>query len=109
MMARIGGIFNFVNIMWFLAIVGITVSVGPLLWIVASPIVEFLMIRLSWLARGVRQFFWNYVWPATVKLHTWGFLELFAYMVTFTILTQSHKMNSNDTIACFMVALTAHA
>ena len=36
----VGGIFSFVNIIWFLAIIGIAISVGPVLWVFISPIVD---------------------------------------------------------------------
>lgn len=37
---RVYGFFTFVNIMWVLAIIGITVSIGPALWVILRPIRE---------------------------------------------------------------------
>jgi hypothetical protein len=40
--ARVWGFFNFVNIMWFLAIIGIAISAGPTIWMLTSPIRRWL-------------------------------------------------------------------
>lgn len=41
-MARVLGFFNFVNIMWFLAIIGIAISAGPTMWQLTAPIRKWL-------------------------------------------------------------------
>ena len=106
MLARIGGVFTFVNIIWFFAIFGIAASLGPLVWVLSTPIRQFFVVFLTWFARKIKEFFWYAIWPNLVRLHTWGIFEILCYVFTYAVLTEAFRMNGT---VGFFVAITAFA
>lgn len=108
MLSRVGGIFSFVNIIWFLAIIGITVSLGPALWDITAPLRKFFTGLFTWFAKKIVAFFINYILPNILRQHSWGFLEILLYLFTMTILTQTHRMDPTETVT-LMISITAHA
>jgi len=69
--ARILGFFSFVNTLWVLAVVGITISVGPSIYYLLHPLHNLL--------RELFLKLYDLVWPILTYLHSWGLLELGAW------------------------------
>lgn len=106
--ARVWGFFNFVNIMWILAIIGIVASVGPCIFICTRPLREKLAIFLKALAIHVRrilEWIWiNIIFPVVIRLHNWGIFEIGFYYFSFLFLCQGYRLPSHE--AGEFVALT---
>eukprot|EP00929_Paragymnodinium_shiwhaense_P117262 TRINITY_DN8767_c0_g1_i1.p1 TRINITY_DN8767_c0_g1~~TRINITY_DN8767_c0_g1_i1.p1 ORF type:complete len:329 (-),score=34.23 TRINITY_DN8767_c0_g1_i1:328-1314(-) len=88
------GFFSFVNIMWLGAIVGIAVSVGPVVWLLSAPLrglFQKLLVRvkdaLIWLAENV-------LLPLCARLHEWGVWEALAHVASFVLVTQAARMQT---------------
>ena len=68
-LSKVLGFFTFVNIVWSVSIVGITVSVGPTVYHLLRPLRNLIKRTLKWLWRRVIQ-------PLLERLHDWGVFEL---------------------------------
>jgi len=92
---RVLGFFSFVNIMWFVAILGIAATVGPVLLFVLGPVLTplcgFLIVIV--------------VHPVVSLLHRSGALELAAYLMAMSFSVQGSRYPMSST-AGMMVALT---
>jgi hypothetical protein len=104
---KVTGFFTFVNIIWFLAIIGITVSIGPSLYHVLKPFRELLKRMATWLLEEVIQ-------PIARRLHTWGVFESVAFVLCFLQVADGVRMSpppggTNDRTAGEFVALTGAA
>lgn len=81
---RVRGLFTFVNAMWLLAILGVGVSLVPVMFIVGRPVMRFL-------AR-VASFIWNrLVFPILKLLHTIGVFELAVYLISFAFVSDGAR------------------
>eukprot|EP00041_Stephanoeca_diplocostata_P008561 m.126682 g.126682 ORF g.126682 m.126682 type:complete len:643 (-) comp17384_c0_seq1:1484-3412(-) len=94
---RVTGTFTFVNIMWFLAILGIIVSIGPSIYHILRPIREVII-------RVAKRVYHNVIMPTVLRLHSWGAFEVVAYGVCFACICQGIRMKNLD--AGKFVALT---
>ena len=87
------GLFSFINCLWFAAIIGIAVSLGPVLWILSKPVRRFFMLNvwrplrqaIVWLGRHV-------VLPLVLRLHYGGWCESAAYMVAAVVLAHACRV-----------------
>ena len=111
-------LFSFINCLWFAAIIGITVSLGPVLWILSKPVQRFFMqnvwrpirqavIRLGshvvqavdWLGRHV-------VLPLVLRLHYGGWCESAVYMLAAVVLAHACRVPP-EAGAGVMIAVSA--
>ena len=111
-------LFSFINCLWFAAIIGITVSLGPVLWILSKPVQRFFMqnvwrpirqavIRLGshvvqavdWLGRHV-------VLPMVLRLHYGGWCESAVYMLAAVVLAHACRVPP-EAGAGVMIAVSA--
>ena len=81
-LSRIKGFFNFVNIIWLIAIFGIILSIGPSLSYLFSPIMQFIV-----------GFYFDKIYPIIIKLYENGFFEIFAFYVSITLIADGMKVN----------------
>jgi len=97
--SRVRGLFNFVNFVWFLSILGITVSIGPSLYHLLKPIREYLHRVAEWLL-------WEVIVPMCKRLHNWGIFEVCAFSFCFLGVAQGFRMKDAEVSANEMVSLT---
>ena len=75
---RVTSLFTFINLMWLGAIIGIAVSVGPVVWFATAPIRKFLTGTVKriviWMAKEI-------LVPVATRLHLWGVLEACAHLL----------------------------
>jgi len=89
---RITGLFNFINIIWLVAIIGIVISLGPCLYTVLKPLRKG-MWELAILI-------WHHV---IIPLHSYGILELFSYYICMVFVTEGFRYVS---ISGFYIGIT---
>ena len=75
-MQRVWGFFCFVNIMWLLAIFGITISLGPAVWAVTKPLRKVLELVSTWVREAVVYAVKEFVIPVVLRMHAYGVLEV---------------------------------
>lgn len=101
LVARVTGAFSFVNLVWLLAILGITVSIGPSIIHVLAPIRDLLKRWARWLLRRVIE-------PVATRLHQHGVFELAAWAAAAAVLLDAHRLFPRDTgtfVAATAIAL----
>lgn len=92
---KVFGFFKFVNLLWLLSIIGISVSIGPSIWVITEPIRGSLHLVLIW--------FWNHV---IIPCHNHSILEMFFYFICSAFIFESYKFNKESG---FYVAFTGVA
>jgi len=97
--ARVGGAFTFINLVWLLSIVGIAVSVGPSLVHALTPLREQLLRLARWLFRRVIE-------PLCVRLHVYGVFEAAAWLFTAALLLDAFAVFHPEA-AVFVAATSA--
>jgi len=83
------GFFTFINTMWLLAIVGISVSIGPSLYHVLKPVRDILQRVCRWMADHI-------IVPIARRLHEWGVFEMIAYYFCWLLVAQGYRMTEAD-------------
>src|SRR3990167_5669675 len=101
LITKIIGFFTFVNMLWLLAIFGISISIGPALYIFLKPLRRF----FTGFFKGL---FLNYVLPFIIRLHSWGVFELLAWLICITFLLDSQRIPLLNDIS-FFICVTALA
>ena len=81
-LSRVIGFFNFVNIIWMIAIIGIIVSIGPSLIFLFEPIMKRMI--------GI---FSHLILPLIIKLYEYGFFECLAYVISIILISDGMKVN----------------
>jgi len=95
---RVASMFSFINFIWLLSIIGITVSIGPSLWVILRPIRHLLETLAKRLLEHV-------LIPLAVRCHEWGLFELLLWGVSVMILIDSYRFYGID--AGLYVSLTS--
>lgn len=90
---RVRGFFSFVNVMWFLAIVGICVSIGPSLYHLLHPLQQFLRRVAKWV-------FNNIISPTVRRLHSWQVIEMTMYAICACLISDGQRLD--DDIGLFV-------
>jgi len=80
--SKIIGFFNFVNLMWLAAIIGILVTIGPCIAICIMPIME----SVTYLARMIAEY-------VIVPCHQYGIFEILAYFLCILFITDGYRYN----------------
>ena len=81
-LSRIKGFFSFVNLIWMIAILGILISFGPVLFLLIKPFLNILIL------------FWNNtILPIIIFLHKIGFFEFLGYFVSIILIADGMKVN----------------
>eukprot|EP00928_Gymnodinium_smaydae_P046134 TRINITY_DN30733_c0_g1_i1.p1 TRINITY_DN30733_c0_g1~~TRINITY_DN30733_c0_g1_i1.p1 ORF type:complete len:723 (+),score=72.05 TRINITY_DN30733_c0_g1_i1:60-2228(+) len=97
---RVMGFFSFVNLMWLAAIFGITISVGPVLWLLTKPLRSLIMQILGKVATFVKEtVVWitkNVLAPALVRCHKLGVFEFVGHLVALTLYVQGLRLSDYD-------------
>jgi hypothetical protein len=91
---RVYGMFTFVNFMWLLAILGITISVGPCIYLILSPL-QFLI----WAVAQV-------IWAIIIYMHYLGVWEMLAYIISAGLTVEGFRFNVESG---FYISLTGIA
>ena len=81
-LSRVIGFFNFVNIIWMIAIIGIIISIGPSLLFLFKPIMKIIII-----------IFTDFILPLLIKLYEYGFFECLAYVISIILISDGMKVN----------------
>jgi len=89
---RVTGLFTFVNLIWLLAIFGITVSVGPCIYVILEP------LRTGFIKIGI--FIYNKI---VINFHIWGIWELLAYIICSLLVIEGLRFNKE---VGFYISLT---
>ena len=89
---RVAGMFNFINLLWLMAIIGITISIGPFLYTIFKPL------------RGA---LWRYAVMAwhniIIPMHNYGILEMMSYYVSMAFVTEGLRY---ITVSGFYISIT---
>eukprot|EP00927_Polykrikos_kofoidii_P065980 TRINITY_DN61667_c0_g1_i1.p1 TRINITY_DN61667_c0_g1~~TRINITY_DN61667_c0_g1_i1.p1 ORF type:complete len:655 (+),score=91.74 TRINITY_DN61667_c0_g1_i1:145-2109(+) len=104
---RVSGLFSFVNLMWLAATLGITVSVGPVLWLFSAPLRKVLArlggkvkAALLWLLEHI-------VLPIIVRLHKIGVFEIVAHGIAFSLTAQAARLRPESRTVVAIAGLIA--
>jgi hypothetical protein len=89
LITRVRGFFTFVNLMWLAATAGITVSVGPVIYLALKPL-RGMFLRFS------KWFFYNVVVPFVSKCHYYGVFEVLAYTFCLYFVVDGQRMDSTS-------------
>lgn len=93
---RVMGFFSFMNIIWLLAVLGITLTVVPCIAYLVGPV-------LLKVAQALKE---KVLKPLAIFLHNWGFFEAVAYLISFTLAVQGLQYPAVQAEAGLMVGLT---
>lgn len=89
---RITGFFNFVNILWIVAIIGITISVGPCIYTILRP-----LRTAIW---EVALQIWHFI---IIPLHSYGVFEILSYLICISLVTEGFRYSTDSG---FYISLT---
>ena len=81
-LSRIKGFFSFVNLIWMIAILGILISIGPVLLLLIDPFLDMLMLLWN-----------NTILPIIIFLHKNGFFEFLGNLVSIILIADGMKVN----------------
>ena len=95
MSQKVFGFFKFVNLLWLLSIIGISISIGPSIWVITEPIRGSLHLVLIW--------FWNHV---IIPCHNHSILEMLFYFICADFIFESYKFKKESG---FYIAFTGIA
>jgi len=104
---RLMGVFNLVNIMWLFAIIGISCFTLPTTYVLLKPLIDLFGGYFYWLAKGVRKFIIDVLWPLLMKMHYYGVLEVLHYYIVFCVLAMSYRMDPKN-LSTTMVAFSSY-
>ena len=79
---RVTGFFTFVNFVWLIAIIGITISVGPCIYVILEPL-RTAMVKIS-------IFIYDYI---IINFHIWGIWEIIFYMISFFLILEGLRFD----------------
>jgi hypothetical protein len=104
LLTRVRGFFSFVNMIWLVAILGITISIGPAIFHLLRPIQQLLKRLCVFILNEI-------IYPTVTRLHSYGIFEALGYCVCILLLTQGVRMKEmmtyeHDSAAGFYVSLT---
>ena len=101
LVTRVGGFFTFVNTVWLLGVLGITVSIGPSVYHVLRPLRHMLERLIKWTFRRIIE-------PVVRRLHEWGIFETGIYMGCWSLVAEGVRMHYEhaDSDAAVLVATT---
>lgn len=100
LIARVGGAFSFINLLWLLSIVGIAVSLGPSIVHALRPLREQLLRAARWLFNHVIE-------PVVVRLHVHGVFEAAGWLLAAALLLDASSVFHPE--AALYVAATSAA
>ena len=81
-LSRIKGFFTFVNLIWMIAILGILLSIGPVLLLIINPFLDMFIL------------FWNNtILPIIIFLYNIGFFEFLGYFISIILIADGMKVN----------------
>ncbi len=89
---QVKGLFNFINLIWFSAILGIVISIGPCVYHIIKPLRTAL-----W---EVTLYIWHYI---IIPLHNNGFWEMLSYLICMSFVIEGFRYSSESG---FYIALT---
>jgi hypothetical protein len=87
--SKVTGLFSFVNFIWLVSILGITVSIGPSLYLMLKPVQE--LLRLI-----VERIFFDIIIPIAKRLHNWGVVEAVVFALCFLGVAQGFRMEEGQ-------------
>jgi hypothetical protein len=91
---RVYGMFTFVNFMWMLAILGITISVIPCIYAIMFPLQYVLWVV------------WSVTYEFILLLHYFGVWEMIGYIISYTFIMEGFRFNVESG---FYISLTGMA
>jgi hypothetical protein len=97
LITRLLGFFSFVNIIWMVAILGITISVGPTIYIALKPLRKYMMGTF-------KRLFFSVILPVIRVCHEWGVFEASAWCVTIGFMLDALRIQSPE--VSFLISLT---
>mmetsp|Transcript_27110 Transcript_27110/g.42731 ORF Transcript_27110/g.42731 Transcript_27110/m.42731 type:complete len:469 (-) Transcript_27110:105-1511(-) len=75
--SRLYGFFNFVNIVWIVAIFGLLLSVGPVIYVLLKPLQGLLIVFVQ-----------DMILPFLSFCHRWGIFEALAYLTCWMFMVE---------------------
>eukprot|EP00744_Colponema_vietnamica_P013946 GILI01019553.1.p1 GENE.GILI01019553.1~~GILI01019553.1.p1 ORF type:complete len:463 (+),score=100.34 GILI01019553.1:58-1389(+) len=91
-MSKVMGFFSFVNIVWFFSIIGILLSILPVVAAFAAPIFRILSKLFAFCA----QLFQRFILPILIMLIP--LYEIFAYLLCFLFITQGARTPGDSSL-----------
>eukprot|EP01051_Picozoa_sp_SAG22_P013961 SAG22_NODE_1628_length_3953_cov_2.906591_2_plen_668_part_00 len=101
---RLTSLFTFINLMWFGAIIGIAVSVGPVVWMATKPIRRWMTGTLK---RVVIYLATEVVVPIVTRLHLWGIIEACLYFVAIIIIAHGSRVPAGPGLYIALTGIVA--
>ena len=100
--SRTLGFFSFVNFVWLISILGITVSVGPVVWHILTPL-RMIFVRFLTLT-------WeNIIKPTIIMLHNTGGFELASYVLALWVVVDGWRLGTEHDTAGMFISLSGVA
>jgi len=89
---KVLGFFSFINILWLMAIVGISISILPAMWALAEPLLDFFNNLAAKIKEIITLLFIKVVIPSAKWLHSNYILEALVFIASFCLTTQGVRM-----------------
>eukprot|EP00050_Salpingoeca_kvevrii_P009749 m.4612 g.4612 ORF g.4612 m.4612 type:complete len:478 (+) comp2435_c0_seq1:2-1435(+) len=89
--SRAMGFLNFVNVMWLLAILGISVSVGPVLVMLLRPLWSLISAVLALISTAFFEFIYPILQAVAYFVHYNGIDEICAYLLSWTVVVDGTR------------------
>ena len=96
LITKVRGFFSFVNIIWLLAICGISVAILPTLYHILAPF-------RKWFLEMASKLFTRVILPLVMRLHSYGIFEIMAYLLCYQFVAEGFRMDFDSGL---YVALT---
>jgi len=97
------GMLNFVNVMWFMSIMGILTTFMPVVAVLLQPFAT--LLRRLW-TQVIYRLWTQVIYPALLRIHRWGVLETLAYAAAFVFLVHGGRYPAHFDDAGTFVSLT---
>jgi len=76
-------------------------------YVLLKPLIDLFGGYFYWLAKGVRKFIVDDLWPLLMKMHYYGVLEVLHYYIVFCVLAMSYRMDPKN-LSTTMVAFSSY-
>ena len=97
--SRTLGFFSFVNFVWLISILGITVSVGPVVWHILTPL-RMILLNGTWE---------HIIKPTIIVLHNTGGFELASYVIALWVVVDGWRLGKKHDTAGMFISLSGVA
>ena len=97
---KVMSLFSVVNIIWLLAIIGMSISILPSIHYIVKPLRKIL-------ERIARYFLERFIQPFIRQMHDWGVIELLVWTACSWLILDSHRFYGDVAGRCWQLLLSA--